>query len=214
MTKEDIFPENQGTSGSEIQQFDGHTWKESKSNFEAEFLELLNPESSDGRLIFAFFRARLKQFHLERVHSEASVLNEVYLRAIDKIQEGAVIRIPHAWIRATGYNYIRELSRQQQKSIQQEDYHLEIHHEEEKQILNLMALEEELAAEQSLIRKAFEMLTDVERQLLHLKIVEGLSWKAIQQQYEFKESNLATLRKRKQRVLKKLHHFYHTLKKS
>lgn len=198
---------HQSTSGSEMQQ--------SQLDFETEFLELLNPKSSDGRLIFAFIRSRLKQFNIQQAYSEACILNEVYLRAIKKMKQGEIIAIPIAWIRATAYNYIRELSRDGQKLVYLENY--QNYHrsflgiEDTEHFLISLIKKEELQFEQTLIRKAFERLPPADRKLLHLKIIRGLSWQQIRDLSEYQKYTLAALRKRKQRALEKLHRLYHFL---
>ncbi|WP_413164834.1 RNA polymerase sigma factor [Capilliphycus salinus ALCB114379] len=211
----EISPNNKGTSGSEMPQFEARKHQQSQLDFEAEFLELLNPKSSDGRLIFAFIRARLKQFNIQQAYSEACILNEVYLRAMNKIQQGETIAIPNAWIRATAYNYIRELNRDWHKLVHCENY--QNYHrfspevEETEHYLISLIKKEELKLEQTLIRQAFKQLPLSEQQLLHLKIINGFSWKQIQDLSEYQHCSLATLRKRKQRALEKLHRLYHIL---
>ena len=208
-------PNHKGISGSEMQHFEERDHQQSQLDFEAEFLELLNPKSSDGRLIFAFIRSRLKQFNIQQAYSEAYILNEVYLRAIKKMKQGEIITIPIAWIRATAYNYIRELSRDGQKLVYLENYQnyhrSSIGVEETEHYLISLIKKEELKLEQTLIRKAFEQLSLPEKKLLHLKVIDGLSWQEIQDLSEYQNYSLATLRKRKQRALEKLHRLYHFL---
>ncbi|MEL7034597.1 MAG: sigma-70 family RNA polymerase sigma factor [Cyanobacteria bacterium J06592_8] len=210
----EISPNND-TSGSKMQNFEERDNQQSQSDFETEFLELLNPNSSDGRSILVFIRSRLIQFNLQKAYSEMCILNEVYVRAVNKIKQGEIIKIPHAWIRATAYNYIRELSRDWHKVAHLEDpqhYHeySSVLEDIEPYFLSFIR-QEELKLQQTLIRKAFEQLSSSEQQLLHLKIIQGLSWKQIQDLDEYQNCSLVGLRKRKQRVLEKLHKIYHFL---
>lgn len=207
---DETFPFHQEPLNSEVQQHKEHPWKESKLDFESEFLALLTPDSSNGKLIFAFIRVRLKQFRLDKAYTEAFVLNEVYLRAISSIQKGSIIRIPQAWIKSTAYNYIRELSRQHQKLIFLEAHCLDDLDHELGQ--NLTKDEDDVFnTSLALIIKALGELAPEEQKLLKLKVVDGLAWKKIQALPDYRGCTLPSLRKRKQRILKKLHRIYHCL---
>lgn len=178
------------------------------NRFSLKFLELLDSESSSGRLLFVFVRTRLRQFHLEKSYQEAFILNEVYIRAREKIQQGEVIRLPSAWIRQTAYNCIRELSREQRRSVEfQEDYLQEP---------TFKPLEPEgLTQDLAIMGKALDGLESLDRTLLELKVVEGLSWKEIRALL-FKDGygdySEDALRKRKERALRNLRNIYHSLK--
>lgn len=89
------------------------TWRK----FEAEFLTLQAPDSSQGKLMYVFLRRTLQNFHLRDNHSEASILNEAYLRAHQLIHAGGRIDTPVAWLRKTAYNIIRELRIEQNRLI-------------------------------------------------------------------------------------------------
>lgn len=175
--------------------------------FLTDFAELLNPNSSSGRLMFAFTRRTLRAFSLECSYREAYVLNEAFLRGLRQIREGYIILNPQAWLRSTSYNIIRELKREQQKLVPFQDYMLE-----GKELdVPSADLEDDLAT----LRLALQMLDPSDQRLLNLKIVEGLSWKQIRdvlRQEGFGDHDEAKLRKRKERALIRLRKKFHALK--
>lgn len=175
--------------------------------FKLEFQDLLKPKSSSGLILMTFIRRSLRQFHLDRYYTPAEILSEVYLRTLPKIQEGVEIESLLGWIRATAYNYIRELSRERRRFEQLEDYHLSHFVEVQHSPID----DEEIESKLAIVRQAFKRLTPKEQRLLQLKVFDGLSWQAIQCLEEYRNCTLTTLRKRKERILKKLHRLYHPL---
>jgi len=171
------------------------------------FEELLDPESSIGRGLFLSIRRTLDQFRLGGLYNEACVINEVYLRAIKLINQGKCIENYSAWGRSTAYNYIRELSRSHKKIKPFDENISDIEH----QTVSEEAMNEDLLT----IRKAFQKLNPQEQQILFLSTIQEISFKQISEllsQDGGKEKKESTLRKAKQRALKRLRENYHSLK--
>jgi DNA-directed RNA polymerase specialized sigma24 family protein len=175
--------------------------------FMTDFVELLNPNSSTGRLMFAFVRRNLQAFRLDQSYKEAHILNEAFVRGLKRIHSGEIIRNPQAWLRKTAYFIIRELKREQQKVVPFEDYMLD-----ERQVdVSSEDLEDDLAT----MQLALQMLKPSDQKLLNLKIVQGLSWSRIRDiliQEGDGNYDESTLRKRKERALICLRKKYHALK--
>lgn len=181
--------------------------QEERCKFDAEFLDLQNPRSSSGRVMYVFVRRNLRAFHLSETYRESFVLNEAYIRGIKLISEGTVIRTVPAWLRSTSYNIIRELSRELQKSVPLEEHTLTV----EQPWVPLEELEDDLAT----VRMALSLLDPQDARLLNLKIGEGRSWKEIRDILRlegWEDLTEEVLRKRKERALIKLRKKYHTLK--
>jgi DNA-directed RNA polymerase specialized sigma24 family protein len=181
---------------------------ENTIDFLTDFLELQNPSSSSGRLMYAFLRRTLRAFHLEKNYREAYILHEALLRGLNQIKKGQLIYNSSGWLRSTAYNIIRELKRDQQKTVSLEDHHpTEVEHP----AVSSKDLEDDLET----ISLAFQLLTPMDQRLLNLKIVEGRAWSEIrvilrEEGYgDYKEFNL---RKRKERALIRLRKKYHALK--
>lgn len=200
---------NKGCDQSQKGQVDGQEWQQSNEwkKFEEEFSLLLDPASPSGASFLAFIRQRLRQFHLDRSCSSADILSETYIRAAKLIRcQGVEILNPPAWGRKTAYNIIRERSRQQQRFVQLEESTLS----EAEQVPTYLDLEGDL----TIMAKAFQCLPPDDQNLLNLKIVESLSWREVQKVLAHKGQDVTeqSLRKRKERVLKKLKQIFDQLK--
>lgn len=168
-------------------------------SYQMQFLQWLCPDDPASIHLFAFVRHSLRQFHLDRRYCEAAILHQVFWRAYDAIcQKGKRIESPLAWTKATVYNLVREYQREQARFAA---FDVEILTEE---------CYCEVARDPRLIRAfftAFQQLSAADRQLLMLKVVEGLSWKEIRSTLSTEGANPPTeaaLRKRKQRLLTRL----------
>jgi DNA-directed RNA polymerase specialized sigma24 family protein len=178
-----------------------------QTQFTTDFLELQNPNGSSGRLMYAFIRRTLQQFHLQSNYREACILNEAYLRGLRQIRRGQLIHNAPAWLRSTSYNIIRELKRDQQKAVSLQDQMLEM----QPAPVASDDLEDDLAT----LRLAFQLLSKSDQKLLNLKIVDGYSWgeiRAILDQQGYGDHDEAKLRKRKERALIRLRKKFHALK--
>lgn len=179
----------------------------SKIEFIVASAELLDRDSSSGRLLMAFIARTLRQFHLEQSYSLSYVFNESFIRGLQKIAAGESIRNPSAWLRSTAYRIIQELSRDQNKSVPFEDQMLE----GDVSLPALSDLQDDLRT----IRLALQLLDPDDQKLLTLKIVEKRTWQEIQAILRAEGSSdcsEAVLRKRKERALIRLRKKFHALK--
>lgn len=174
--------------------------------FDNEFLELQNPKTSSGRLLFVFVRRELRNFHIEKLYREAYILNEAYIRGVQQIATGTVILNVSAWLRAVCYRIIRELHREYKKSSS-----LDKDVPEDYPAISPVDLEDDLAT----LRIAFQTLPPFDQRLLTLKIVGERSFQEIREILRvegFGDFSQATLRKRKERSLARLRKKYHAIK--
>lgn len=186
---------------------------EKHQSFDLEFANLLSPNNASGDFFFAFIRRSLKQFHLDKAYTETDIMSEVYWRGVKTLQKGVIIESFLGWIRAVAYNYIRELSRERSKSVQLEEYHLP--EQKRANILEQNPIEDEnLKLKLELVSIAFKKLNPEQQKLLRYKVIEDLSWRKIQGLGEYQDFTVPALRKRKERILKKLHLLYHSLENS
>lgn len=182
------------------------TLQEVEKQLLEEAQELLNQNSSSGRLLYAFVRRNLHVFHLNDYFSEAAILNEALIRAVLATRKGTIIRELTAWLRSACYNIIREKSRFRQKFVSLEaqiDLVEQVEFQPE-------AIEEDFRY----IQAAFEMLEPRDQRLLTLKIIEGRSWEeihAILKDEEQCNCSIAALRKQKERALVRLRKKFHAL---
>lgn len=167
-----------------------------RADYENVFLPWLRPKNAIGLELFAFIRQRLRQFHLETLYTDASVLNEVYVRACEHFRKGKSIHNPLAWTRSTAYNVIRERSREQRKFVP-------LTCEPIAPPPNLDNETEPLRC----IAEAMQQLPSNDRRILIMKIVEGRSWEQIRETLLLEGGEVpskAALRKQKQRLLERL----------
>lgn len=178
-----------------------------REQLDAEFKELLNSKSPTGLSLFTSVKQTLVQFHLIGLYSEACIINEAYLRAIKLIEKGETIRSPLAWSRRTAYNHIRELSRAQSK--------LKPFDENQSEVEQVSITDAEIEEDFTVIQKAFQMLSAEHQEILNLYVIKGLSWQEVRNHLAQRGENRTetTLRKVKERALKKLRKNYHSLKR-
>lgn len=161
-------------------------------------MELNNSTLADLRI---FFRSRLQQFGLG-CYEPDDVINESIVRLDRAIKAGKQILNMEAWIRVTGLNYIRELSRKQKKCQAFDPLELDKHTQSEQRDF---ILEEADTSEHSKVRQALQELKPQEREILELRFFENFSWQNIAQ-YLANKGDCATidaLRKRGERAIKR-----------
>lgn len=155
----------------------------------------------------------LRQFHLNSRMEAAEILAEAYLRGKKFLQSGQTISNPHAWLKKTAFNVIRERSRQCRK------HRVEPYEEDkvlEDPITNLVDTQE-IENDLADLRRAIKLLAKEDPEgakLLSLKIIQGLSWQEIHDillQKNQEAANLATLRQRASRAKKRLRHLFHSV---
>ncbi len=133
------------------------------------------------------------------------------------MEEGKTINIFSGWIRGTAYNYIRELSRKESKTKSFEELNMKESKYVTKSLLqqdvSLQAQVEEVNNKLELLNEALKKLTSEEQKLLNYKAVQDLSWQEIESLEEYQGITQSALRKRKERIIKKLHQCYHSIVK-
>ena len=178
------------------------------NKFNSTFEEIVSKESSSARSLFPFIRGKLFQYALWRQYDEVAILQEVYIRTIEKILEGRKITNHYAWIRSVAFRIIRELSRKKSRTVNVDTPLIEL-------LAPVEGIDESfLTAEMLKLRRAFEELSSEERLLLSLKTVQDLSWAEIQTIWidsGYGYLSIPALRKRKERSLSHLRTIYHTL---
>jgi DNA-directed RNA polymerase specialized sigma24 family protein len=175
-----------------------------------EFYEdLLSPYSATTRSsTFPFIRSKLIQFRLWPDYNEVTILQEVYIRTIEKILKGSTITNPSSWVCSVAFRYIRELSRCRVRYTHVDG-----------QFLDLLSSEEGVSSEiitdeMVKVGQAFQALSPKEKLLLTHKIVLNESWTEIQdflEQEGYGRCELPALRKQKERALLRLRSIYHAL---
>jgi DNA-directed RNA polymerase specialized sigma24 family protein len=168
--------------------------------------EILKPGSDNGLL--AQYTKFLKKFRLHSNYDAAFVLNESYVRACKSLDAGKKISNYSAWMRKTGYNFVRELSRDEKKT--QNHSELDIESISTDDDLNWTDGDLE-TVEQKRMRQAFATLLPLEQAILQLKVIENLRWPEIQTTLitsGFSEISLNSLSQKKSRALRKLRKAY------
>jgi DNA-directed RNA polymerase specialized sigma24 family protein len=180
-----------------------------QEEFEREFEDLLNHKSSESRSIFGFLKRTLWQFNLIGIYEPSDILLIVYERAKSHRE---VINRPIPWIRATGFNVIRELNRQEKR---QKDLAYKAICQSEQEIPN--PLDDQISSETidanlNQVRHAWNCLSQKEKDFLRLRLIEGLSWKSIQERLDSQgeKVKINSLSKRYSRTLSNLRKLFHS----
>jgi RNA polymerase sigma factor (sigma-70 family) len=178
------------------------------TDFCQDFAELSDLSYPSAVSLEYFVRRNLRQFHLTSI-SESDVLTEVFLRAYKLIVlgGGVIIRYPGAWVRRTAFNYIRELSRDHQRTSSME---FDLPDQESSPLIDQLILQADIAV----LKRALQELDPDEKRLLTLKMIDELSWAEIKIVLagEGKIHSETALRKQKERALKHLRQVYHALR--
>jgi DNA-directed RNA polymerase specialized sigma24 family protein/predicted nucleic acid-binding protein len=178
-----------------------------RQNFDAHFMALLELGNPKTYSRYAFINRNLRQFNLADSDGAASILNEVYLRGVQVIEQGGYINNPFSWIKAAAFNVIRAKSRQQRRLQLCSDRLLSLVEP------TVSALELEFGYnELQALRMALKQLDSSERIILHLRYVQELSWTEVSEQLACEGEEIRSckaLRKRGERILQRLRHLYH-----
>jgi predicted RNA polymerase sigma factor len=175
--------------------------------------DILGKNNPSAYFTLTAIERSLRQFHLTSGIEASEVLAEAYLRGKKLLWSGQTINNPHAWLKKTAFNIIRERSRQLQKHSSEPYDESNI---SEDPMINLVEIQE-IKGDLADLRLAIKLLAEEEPEgakLLHLKIIQGLSWQEIHDILlrENKEvTNLATLRQRASRAKKRLRHLFHSV---
>jgi DNA-directed RNA polymerase specialized sigma24 family protein len=172
------------------------------------FIELTNPKTSTGRIIYSVIYRELHRFNLDRDLSANEILNEIFIRGHTKIQKGYIILNPEAWIKGVAYLYIREVSRKSKRLTSYDNFdsfHCPNSHSED-DIYRI----DDIAT----LQQAMSLLSPLEQRILHEKIVEGRSWSEIREMIpdtDYAGKTDAAWRKLKERAISNLRKNFHEI---
>lgn len=176
--------------------------------------EIVGGGNSYAYSTLATVRRHLYQFRLMHRFEPYEILFEAYIRGKAKQRTGEMIYNPHAWLKRTAFNIVREKSRQAQHQAAQsyEDIEYRISAEPE-YVLEAIDLSHEI----DLLYKALRTLSredDHTAQLLVWRTIERLSWAQITDRLtslgETDIPSQTTLRKRVSRAKKRMRHIMHS----
>lgn len=181
---------------------------EEERKFVMGFLEAVDPKC-DGSPLLAFIQRSLRQFHLDSLYDEDSVLHEVFLRGLKSVRNGKDIDNMQPWIKGAALNVIRELSRQEKKTVSLDIQNFDFL--ESASVPSLDSYESDFW----LVRRALDFLLPEDQEILRLVFLENLSYQEIQKHLlgEGRDISMSSLRKRKERALKRLRETYFSQKR-
>ena len=153
-----------------------------------------------------FFYLRLKQYNLLGRYQPDDVLAEAIIRLHSAVASGKFIFNLKSWLQRTGFNYIREISRDQKKYNSVDTSFLEYTLSAEN--ICQIALEQEESY--STVHRVLQKLDTKDRKLLEMRFFEGLSWEEIQARLIIcgESVQVGTLRKRGERALNAFRDIY------
>lgn len=169
------------------------------------------PKQMYARLV-VFFRLRLAQVGLKGRYQPEEILSEAVLRLEYALKMGKNIYNQQAWLKTTGFFYILELRRHENKFA---TLSIDVHETSSKSVYiqNSHTIGvEQLETEETyqLLGKSILELQASERELLVMRFYNNMSWHEIAQLYASRGKNISvtTLRQRGSRVLKCLRKVY------
>jgi DNA-directed RNA polymerase specialized sigma24 family protein len=182
--------------------------------FKVAALEVLGRDNPRACTTIWFIQRNLIQFHLAAQFECHDIFNEAYVRGIKLIRSGGIIRNPHAWLKSTCFNIIREISRKQKKEPVLDPELVEL-------ISTLRSTEDSVISDEEIEKNwqaqlsSFKALgsTDPKAARLLCLQAQGLSWKEIRSRL-VREDGAApceqTLRQQASRAKKTLRKIYHS----
>ncbi|NEQ97253.1 MAG: sigma-70 family RNA polymerase sigma factor [Cyanothece sp. SIO2G6] len=198
-----MAPKNTSSSGKDSSQ-------QERQIFEIAIKNLLRSENPDFTALMAFIHARLYQFHLTGQHDSNEIFNIAYERGVKLTEKGVHIENPLGWLRRTIFNIVRELSRKDRKADS-------LDKEECLEPISQAALPFETLVQGEAVTSvhaALAQLSEVDRELLELRYLQGKSWLEVGQCVAIASKTKqteATLRQRGHRALRRLRAIYRDL---
>jgi DNA-directed RNA polymerase specialized sigma24 family protein len=186
----------------------------SEDAFNAAALEVLGKDNPYAYTSISSIHRTLMQFHLASKFQAHDIFNEAYVRGIQFIRSGGTILNPHAWLRRTCFNIIREISRKQKKEKVLDPELVEL-------IPALRGTEDSVISDEDIEKNwqaqlsSFRTLHSTDpkgARLLRLQC-QGLSWKEIRSQLVQEDGEAPceqTLRQQASRAKKTLRKIYHS----
>jgi RNA polymerase sigma factor (sigma-70 family) len=177
-----------------------------RKHFDAVFASIFEGKSPESISTLAYIRRLLYQYRLANVYEVKDIIVEVYARGIKSIVRGEVIHRPQPWIRRVALYVIREFRRAadriQYNELNDDSYLIAT----ESNTLSALILQDDLAT----IMQAFDELPEQDKRILHLRIVNGLSWQEISVELSHGGSKMSesSLRQKGFRALRHLRAVY------
>lgn len=176
--------------------------------------EILGTGNSYAYSTISTVRRHLYSFHLTHLFEPNEILFEAYIRGKEVQRRGEAIYNPHAWLKSTAFNIVREKSRKARRHQTQclEDIEYRVSADSDN-ALDKIDLSHEIALLYKALRE-FAREDQYTAELLEWRTIEELSWDEITQRIiaEGKElPTYATLRKRVSRAKKRMRHILHTM---
>lgn len=176
------------------------TQNERRQLCKEEFSRMLKLHGHD---VLSYIQRKIHQYHLNGFCDADDILADTYERTIQKVDEGTEINNLVAWTKHVAFRCIQERSRTAKKTIPLEY-----------DVPNIATPSEELNNQNfEILSQALLKLSKEHRQVLYWKVMQGLSWDAVQEQIGGKAS-VAALRKRKERAIKELRKQFHAIERS
>lgn len=181
-----------------------HVQKEQLEQLKAILFGQGKEQSAD---IIPFIEARLRQYHLGSQYQTGDVLRDTYFIAERKIIHGEITKNITAlefWLKRIAYNVIRDFSKKTRRRQSNIIRLIEKGYCTENEINHLNTLEEDSDTEENKkasLNKAFQALTNHDKEILLLRLIDDLEWKTIGTKLDLTP---ATARKRGQRALDRL----------
>jgi DNA-directed RNA polymerase specialized sigma24 family protein len=181
---------------------------------DAAALEVLEKDNPHAYTTISFIHRSLMQFNLTTKFEAHDILNEAYVRGREFIRSGGIIRHPHAWLKSTSLNIIREISRKQKKEQLIDPELVEL-------IPSLKVIEDSIITHDDIDKNWKALLSSLKAlnstdpkgaRLLRLQ-ARGLSWKEIHEQLVKEDGEApceSTLRQQASRAKKTLRKIYHS----
>lgn len=182
---------------------------ENRKHFDHAVQALFDSNNPESITFCASITRTLRQHRLSGTYDTKDIIAEAYARSVVKIEEGTLIQIPLAWLRRTCLNVIREFKREQTKidKPKLDGDGCSFGGEAIEKIL----IDEDLQA----IRFALKKLSREDQQILHIRIVEGLSWQEIGERLAGVSASpirTGTARQRGSRALLRLRQHYESIR--
>ncbi|MGB3517040.1 MAG: sigma-70 family RNA polymerase sigma factor [Elainellaceae cyanobacterium] len=177
--------------------------------------EILGKDNSYAYTMFSCIKRMLKQYQLHWRMEPHDVLHEAYQRGVAALKAGKAITNPHAWLKKTSLNIIREYSRSK-KGVPTDPMILSDIVSDDNKPMEKLIWQEELQD----LRETIAIFAREEPEafeLLCLRTLDRLSWQDIAEHWSTKYRqpvNDVALRKKLSRAKKKFRLLFHRLEQS
>lgn len=188
-----------------------HSILDELDNLEDDFTSLLKSDNASYISLTSFFKRILQQYNLQGEYSEFYIVNEAYVRSYKYVRKGGKIQNLLPFLRKVGKNIVSELSRKSKKTCSMPEG-FEVASPEENSD-DECTIKEKL----DIVNIAFNRLDELDKEILNLKTVENMSWKEVANYLRANgkgDFSLTALRKRQERIKKKMRKIYHSLENS